>query len=65
MQMERQLLHDIRNKITALESQLFMLKRNTDEGNETAQKYLIRMEETIVALKEQLAHLHDIAKAAN
>ncbi len=63
--MERQLLHDIRNRITALESQLFMIKKNSDEGNEMVQKYLQRMDSTIQELKEQLAHLHNVTKTTD
>lgn len=62
---KRTLLHDLRNEVTALESQVFLLERKLDPANEDAVKYVQRMKNSIERLRVHLAHLHDIAKAAD
>ena len=59
-------LHDIRNKVTALESQIYMLKKSIEQAdNEKTQTYIARMEKTLNDLKDELAGLHDVTKAAD
>lgn len=58
-------LHDIRNRITALESQIFMLKRALEDKTGKEFTYIERMEETILQLKQELAGFHDITKTSN
>ena len=58
-------LHEIRNKITALESQIYMLKKTVPSDHDKTALYLTRMEKTIGELKVELTNLHNVSETAN
>lgn len=58
-------LHDFRNRLTALESQVYMVKKHMNPNDEKLKKYIERMEQTIQELKKDLTRLHDVTKSTD
>lgn len=58
-------IHEIRNRITALESQIYMLKRSIEDKNGKHTMYMERMKSTLQDLEKELVDFHDVTKTSD